>query len=58
MEVTSNGDALIGVGTNKLEDVWLHFSRLKDKIITFLLSGFGNRCTQPKGPREPPVKWT
>ncbi|XP_014911049.1 tyrosine-protein phosphatase non-receptor type 12-like isoform X3 [Poecilia latipinna] len=20
--------------------------------------GFGNRCTQPKGPREPPVKWT
>ncbi|XP_014848077.1 PREDICTED: tyrosine-protein phosphatase non-receptor type 12 isoform X4 [Poecilia mexicana] len=20
--------------------------------------GFGNRCTQPKGPREPPAKWT
>ncbi|KAM4712107.1 tyrosine-protein phosphatase non-receptor type 12 isoform 3-T4 [Anableps anableps] len=20
--------------------------------------GFGNRCIQPKGPREPPVKWT
>uniref|UniRef100_A0A096M610 protein-tyrosine-phosphatase n=1 Tax=Poecilia formosa TaxID=48698 RepID=A0A096M610_POEFO len=21
-------------------------------------AGFGNRCTQPKGPREPPAKWT
>uniref|UniRef100_A0A3B3UGX9 Uncharacterized protein n=1 Tax=Poecilia latipinna TaxID=48699 RepID=A0A3B3UGX9_9TELE len=27
-------------------------------LRAFLLSGFGNRCTQPKGPREPPVKWT
>lgn len=35
MQVTSNGDALIRVGTNKkLEDVWLHFSRLKAKIIS------------------------
>uniref|UniRef100_A0A3B4XKK5 protein-tyrosine-phosphatase n=1 Tax=Seriola lalandi dorsalis TaxID=1841481 RepID=A0A3B4XKK5_SERLL len=23
-----------------------------------LLSGFGNRCIQPKGPREPPLEWT
>lgn len=22
------------------------------------LSGFGNRCVQPKGPREPPLEWT
>uniref|UniRef100_A0A3P8RVM7 protein-tyrosine-phosphatase n=1 Tax=Amphiprion percula TaxID=161767 RepID=A0A3P8RVM7_AMPPE len=23
-----------------------------------VLSGFGNRCIQPKGPREPPLEWT
>ena len=25
---------------------------------SLFLPGFGNRCIQPKGPREPPVEWT
>uniref|UniRef100_A0A8D3E6R0 protein-tyrosine-phosphatase n=1 Tax=Scophthalmus maximus TaxID=52904 RepID=A0A8D3E6R0_SCOMX len=33
---------------------WMYFIQFKLP----LLSGFGNRCVQPKGPREPPLEWT
>uniref|UniRef100_A0A3P8RXA7 protein-tyrosine-phosphatase n=1 Tax=Amphiprion percula TaxID=161767 RepID=A0A3P8RXA7_AMPPE len=39
-----------------------HFTLEKKFLVTQLkasvLSGFGNRCIQPKGPREPPLEWT
>uniref|UniRef100_A0A7N6BP80 protein-tyrosine-phosphatase n=1 Tax=Anabas testudineus TaxID=64144 RepID=A0A7N6BP80_ANATE len=31
---------------------------LKRWIKFSLLTGFGNRCIQPKGPRQPPLEWT
>uniref|UniRef100_A0A7N6F8Q4 protein-tyrosine-phosphatase n=1 Tax=Anabas testudineus TaxID=64144 RepID=A0A7N6F8Q4_ANATE len=32
---------------------------LLGKVREFsLLTGFGNRCIQPKGPRQPPLEWT
>uniref|UniRef100_A0A8C9YJR0 Uncharacterized protein n=1 Tax=Sander lucioperca TaxID=283035 RepID=A0A8C9YJR0_SANLU len=47
------------------DSFWMRFIQFKAKQNTaknfffpHLPSGFGNRCIQPKGPREPPLEWT
>lgn len=37
---------------------WMYFIQFKTSSYFSLLSGFGNRCIHPKGPREPPLEWT